>query len=96
MNRTHSAYILKASISLAALCMQTRNPAKDLPIGIVGSLLACSALYAGLALTLCLMVRALTMPASQTAMLSASVSLDSSLSVCAAACHRKTLAVIKI
>lgn len=38
-------------------CAQTRNPAVDLPIGIVGSLLACSALYAGLALTLCLMAR---------------------------------------
>ncbi len=37
---------------------QTKNPAVDLPIGIVGSLLACSALYAGLALTLCLMARA--------------------------------------
>lgn len=42
--------------------MQTRNPAKDLPIGIVGSLLACSALYAGLALTLCLMARSLAVP----------------------------------
>ena len=48
----------------SVLCMQTRNPSKDLPIGIVGSLMACSALYAGLALTLCLMVRLMTMPMS--------------------------------
>ena len=60
---TYSTHLLRPHVLLAALCMQTRNPSKDLPIGIVGSLLACSALYAGLALTLCLMVRSLTMPA---------------------------------
>ena len=65
MTRTHSTHILRASVTLAALRMQTRHPSKDLPIGIVGSLLACSALYAGLALTLCLMVHSLTMPADK-------------------------------
>ncbi|KAK9819560.1 hypothetical protein WJX81_003898 [Elliptochloris bilobata] len=44
--------------TVACAAEETRNPARDLPIGIVGSLLACSVLYAGLALTLCLMVPA--------------------------------------
>lgn len=65
MTRSHSTYNFRGDELLAALCVQTRNPSKDLPIGIVGSLLACSALYAGLALTLCLMVRSLTLPLKQ-------------------------------